>query len=302
MIQSCPDSKDQFGKGNQCEGCPGQSLCRSFAESEDPDEWAISTRMKVIKHKIIVMSGKGGVGKSTFAVNLAIGLAKQGNKVAVLDVDICGPSIPKLLNCEKGEVVNQPWGWVPAKGLYDIAVMSVGFLIESRDTAVIWKGPRKTSMIKRFLKDTFWGKLDYLIIDTPPGTSDEHLSTILSLRCANPDGGIIVTTPQEISLSTIKKEINFCKKIKLPILGIVENMSGFVCPCCNETTRIFPTSYYQKLIEEHSLNNFGSIPLDPRVSESGELGTVLYDKHPDSPAVISLNNIIESLKINLQNK
>jgi Mrp family chromosome partitioning ATPase len=301
-VESCPDEKSQFGKAKKCEGCPGKEVCQSFADEVDPDEWAIATRMKVIKHKIIVMSGKGGVGKSTVAVNLAMGLAKQGNKVAILDVDICGPSIPKLMNCEDGKVVNQSWGWIPAKGPYDIAVMSIGFLIESRDTAVLWKGPRKTSMIKRFLKDTFWGKLDYLIIDTPPGTSDEHLSVILSLRSANPDGGIIVTTPQEVSLSTIKKEINFCKKINLPILGIVENMSGFVCPCCNVVTSIFPDSYYQELINEHNLNNFGKIPLDPRVSESGELGSVIYDKHPDSPAVIAMNQLIDSLKTKLQTK
>jgi len=155
-------------------------------------------------------------------------------------------------------------------------------------------------MIKRFLKDTFWGKLDYLIIDTPPGTSDEHLSTILSLREANPDGGIIVTTPQELALSTIKKEINFCKKIKLPILGIVENMSGFVCPCCNETITVFPSGSIQQLVDEHSLNYLGKIPLDQRICELCESGEIIYDKYPDSPAVIALNNIIQSIELKIK--
>jgi len=293
-VESCPDEKSQFGSGKQCKSCPGQTTCISFSTQVDPDEWALITRMKVIKHKFIVMSGKGGVGKSTFAAQFAMGLAKRGKKVAVLDLDVCGPSLPRLFNCEKYEVINQPWGWVPAKSSYGVLVMSIGFMTGDRNSPIVWKGPRKSHMIKKFLKDTFWGKLDYLIIDTPPGTSDEHLSTILTLRSSNPDGGIIVTTPQEVSLSTIKKEIAFCKKIKLPILGIVENMSGFTCPCCNEVTSIFPNEQMQNFVDNHSLNLLGKIPIDPRLSISCEQGEPIYENYSETPFVRAFNNIIDS--------
>jgi len=298
-VESCPDEKTQFGSGKQCQSCSGKTTCLSFSSEIDPDEWALMTRMKVIKHKIIVMSGKGGVGKSTFAAQFAMGLAKQGMKVGILDLDVCGPSIPRMFHCEDFEVVNQPWGWIPAKCSYGVAVMSIGFMTGDRNSPIIWKGPRKSHMIKKFLKDTFWGKLDYLIIDTPPGTSDEHLSTILTLRSSNPDGGIIVTTPQEVALSTIKREIKFCNKIKLPILGIVENMSGFTCPCCNEVTNIFPFEQMQNFVDNYSLKLLGKIPLDPRLTESSEQGEPIYDKYSDTPFVKAYNDIIETFQNDL---
>ncbi|KAL6073905.1 Cytosolic Fe-S cluster assembly factor NUBP1, variant 2 [Balamuthia mandrillaris] len=231
-LEGCPSDTGEIGRASVCEGCPGRALCLSQGQA-DPEQEKLDLRMKAIAHKILVLSGKGGVGKSSVAANLAVALSRKGKKVALLDVDICGPSIPKLMNVEGAQVIASDYGWIPPKDpVHNIPVMSVQFLLGHPDAPVVWRGPRKTSMIKRFLKDTFWGRLDYLIVDTPPGTSDEHLSTITALKNAKPDGAVIVTTPQKVSLVTINKELSFCKKLKLPVLGLIENMSGFVCPCC----------------------------------------------------------------------
>uniref|UniRef100_G3UF30 NUBP iron-sulfur cluster assembly factor 1, cytosolic n=1 Tax=Loxodonta africana TaxID=9785 RepID=G3UF30_LOXAF len=186
-----------------------------------------------VKHKILVLSGKGGVGKSTFSAHLAHGLAEDENtQIALLDIDICGPSIPKIMGLEGEQVIavfqNSQNSYVED----NLGVMSVGFLLSSPDDAVIWRGPKKNGMIKQFLRDVDWGEIDYLIVDTPPGTSDEHLSVVHYLSAAHIDGAVVITTPQEISLQDVRKEINFCHKVKLPIIGVVENMSGFVCPKC----------------------------------------------------------------------
>lgn len=221
--------------------------------------------MALIKHKILVLSGKGGVGKSTFSSQLAFALQRRGKEVGMLDIDICGPSIPKIMGCEGSQSLLQFFsprsfrltdlpdqqihqsnlGWEPIYVEDNLAVMSIGFLLADPNQAVIWRGPKKNSpslrfhlfltrsaMIKQFLKDVYWDELDFLVVDTPPGTSDEHLSITQYLKEANPDGAIIVTTPQEVSLLDVRKEINFCRKVGLPILGVVENMSGFVCGKC----------------------------------------------------------------------
>eukprot|EP01125_Pyxidicula_operculata_P020619 TRINITY_DN7656_c0_g1_i1.p2 TRINITY_DN7656_c0_g1~~TRINITY_DN7656_c0_g1_i1.p2 ORF type:complete len:320 (+),score=69.36 TRINITY_DN7656_c0_g1_i1:1480-2439(+) len=271
-IGTCPDDKSQIGRVSGCQGCPGQSYCQTMSsgvktESQD----FLETRMKVIKHKIIVMSGKGGVGKSSVAVMLALSLAKKGFKVGLLDADLCGPSVPKILDCENSQIVNQPWGWIPVQRS-GIQVMSVGFLLSGNDTPVVWRGPRKTQMLHRFLKDTFWGVLDYLVIDTPPGTSDEHLSVIAAIKEAEPDGCVVVTTPQDLALDVVKKQLNFCKKMKLPVIGVVENMRGFVCPCCGEIYDVFSNGGGEKLCSEFNLSLLGSLPLDPSIAKSGDEG------------------------------
>lgn len=199
----------------------------------DPDIEDIRVRMNVIKHKLLVLSGKGGVGKSTFSASLAIALAKKSYKVGILDIDICGPSIANMLGVTNQSIVNTSWGWKPCESPhFKVKVMSVASLIDTKESAIIYKGPRKTNLIKRMLKETFWGKLDYLIIDTPPGTSDEHLTILRLLKNMNPDGALLISTPQKFSLNTIRKEITFCNKMKLRVIGLIENMSYFKCPCC----------------------------------------------------------------------
>ncbi|TKC41767.1 hypothetical protein EI555_000428 [Monodon monoceros] len=217
----------------------------------------IKEKMKTVKHKILVLSGKGGVGKSTFSAHLAHGLAEDENtQVALLDIDICGPSIPKIMGLEGEQFLED-----------NLGVMSVGFLLSSPDDAVIWRGPKKNGMIKQFLRDVDWGEVDYLIVDTPPGTSDEHLSAVQYLAAAHIDGAVIITTPQEVSLQDVRKEISFCHKVKLPVIGVVENMSGFICPKCQKETQIFPptTGGAEVMCHDLKVPLLGKVPLDPRI-------------------------------------
>eukprot|EP01091_Cochliopodium_minus_P018672 TRINITY_DN7639_c0_g1_i1.p1 TRINITY_DN7639_c0_g1~~TRINITY_DN7639_c0_g1_i1.p1 ORF type:complete len:317 (-),score=85.74 TRINITY_DN7639_c0_g1_i1:8-820(-) len=244
----------------------------------------MNVRMGAIKHKIMILSGKGGVGKSSTAVNLAIALSKQNKKVGLLDIDICGPSLAKMFGIEEEKVVKSDYGWIPItpKNHPNIKIMSIAFLLPEMYAPVMWRGPRKTTIIKRFLKDTLWSRLDYLIIDTPPGTSDEHLSIVSFLKTMNPDGALLVTTPQEVAVSTIRKEIDFCKKMKINILGLVENMSGFLCPCCSELTQIFPGEGGKKLSEEYKIDLVAQIPIDPNLGLCGEEGEDFVTKFSES--------------------
>ncbi|KAI8076681.1 cytosolic Fe-S cluster assembly factor CFD1 [Gilbertella persicaria] len=187
-----------------------------------------------IKNIVLVLSGKGGVGKSSVTTQLALALVHQGKKVGVLDIDLTGPSIPRMLGLDGKQVHQASQGWVPvyADENKQLSCMSIGFLLSNKNDSVVWRGPKKNAMIKQFLQDVYWGELDYLLIDTPPGTSDEHIGIVEYLRDFNPDGAVIVTTPQGVAIADVRKELSFCKKVKLPILGVVENMSGFVCPHC----------------------------------------------------------------------
>lgn len=238
--------------------------------------------MPTVKKKYVVMSGKGGVGKSTVSVNLAVSLALQGKKVGLLDVDIHGPSIPTMLGLHNISLTGSEEKIDPVlvEGIPNLKVMSVGFLLETEDAPVIWRGPMKNSIIKQFLKDVVWGELDYLIIDCPPGTGDEPLSVIQLLGKA--DGAIIVTTPQDVSSVDVSKNINFAEQMKIPVTGIVENMSGFVCPHCNEVTYIFKEGGGKKLAEKYNLPFLGSIPLDPALGEAGDSGKPYVAEFKDS--------------------
>lgn len=231
----------------------------------------IAKRISSIKHKIIVLSGKGGVGKSTTATSLAISLSLAGKQVGLLDVDIHGPSIPKMLNLENRPIVANDDAIDPIIFNNTLKVMSVGFLLrQGNQDAIIWRGPLKWSLIKQFLKDVNWGELDYLIIDSPPGTGDEPLSICQLIE--DLDGAIIVTTPQEVALLDVRKSVTFCRKLNLPILGVVENMSGFVCPKCGEITQIFKSGGGEKMAKEMGIPFLGSIPLDPQIVDSGDMG------------------------------
>lgn len=229
--EHCPGTaSDAAGTAAACAGCPNQEACASAPKGPDPDLVAIAARLAPIKHIVLVLSGKGGVGKSTFSAQLAFALASRGLEVGLLDIDICGPSLPKMLGLEGEEIHQSGAGWSPVYVQENLGVMSIGFMLPNPDDAVIWRGPRKNGLIKQFLKDVHWGECDYLVIDSPPGTSDEHISIVQFLKAARVDGAVVVTTPQEVSIIDVRKEINFCKKTGIPVLGVVENMSGLRQP------------------------------------------------------------------------
>jgi Mrp family chromosome partitioning ATPase len=236
-----------------------------------------------VRHKILVLSGKGGVGKSSVSAQLCWALAGNAEaQIGLMDIDICGPSAPKMMGVEDEEVHRHPvTGWAPVYAADNLAVMSVGFMLGSKSDAVIWRGPKKNGLIKQFLCDVDWGTLDYLVVDAPPGTSDEHISIAQYLKGCDPDGAIIVTTPQEVALIDVMKEITFCRKVGLNIIGVLENMSGFICPCCQTRTDIFGPSgvKVQKMCAEMDVPYLGSLPLDPdllKCCEQGKSYTSLY--------------------------
>uniref|UniRef100_A0A8C9G9H2 NUBP iron-sulfur cluster assembly factor 1, cytosolic n=1 Tax=Pavo cristatus TaxID=9049 RepID=A0A8C9G9H2_PAVCR len=224
----------------------------------------------------------------------------QRTRVALLDIDICGPSIPKMMGLEGEQVHQSGSGWSPVFVEENLGVMSVGFLLSSPDDAVIWRGPKKNGLIKQFLRDVDWGEVDYLIVDTPPGTSDEHLSIVQYLSASHIDGAVIVTTPQEVSLQDVRKEINFCHKVKLPIIGVVENMSGFICPNCKKESQIFPptTGGAEKMCQNLNVSLLGKVPLDPQIGRSCDKGQSFLSEVPESPATSSYRNIIQSKSYN----
>eukprot|EP00124_Ichthyophonus_hoferi_P003852 Ihof_evm1s367 gene=Ihof_evmTU1s367 len=295
--EHCPGTDSaQAGKSDACAGCPNQKICAAAKPAgPDPDLALVVERMASVKHKILVLSGKGGVGKSTFTAQLGFCLARNEElEVAVMDVDICGPSIPRVMGLEGEQVHQSGSGWSPVYVQENLAVMSVGFLLGNPDDAVIWRGPKKNGMIKQFLKDVDWGTLDYLVIDTPPGTSDEHLSLAQYLKDANPTGVVIVTTPQEVALIDVRKEISFCRKVGFDIIGVVENMSSFVCPKCTTVSQIFPptTGGAAAMCQEMGCPFLGSIPLDPRIARCCDSGESFVDSHPESPASGALINVV----------
>jgi len=243
---------------------------------------SITSNLASIKHIILVLSGKGGVGKSSVTAQLATSLFHKGHKVGVLDIDLCGPSIPRLLGLDNKAVHQASNGWVPvyADKEQRFGCMSIGFLIPNKDSSVVWRGPKKTAMIKQFFTDVYWGELDYLIVDTPPGTSDEHLAVVEFLKTQNPDGVILVTTPQAVALADVRKELNFCKKTNLKVLGIIENMSGFLCPHCAECTNIFSSGGGKAMAEEFSIPFLGTLPVDPSITDLFE---TIYTETTSTP-------------------
>jgi Mrp family chromosome partitioning ATPase len=235
------------------------------------------------------------VGKSTFSTLLSHGFAHNPDfNVGLMDTDICGPSIPKMMGVEDETIHVSGGGWEPVWVQENLGVMSIQFMLPNRDDAVIWRGPKKNGLIKKFLMDVTWGELDYLIVDTPPGTSDEHLSVNSFLKASGVDGAVLVTTPQEVSLLDVRKEIDFCRKAKIPILGIVENMSGFVCPGCKHQSQIFKpsTGGARRLAEDEKIPFLGAVPLDPRIGMACDYGESFLDAYPDSPACTAIRHVV----------
>ncbi|KAK2452737.1 cytosolic Fe-S cluster assembly factor NBP35 [Trifolium repens] len=320
---------DSAGKSDSCQGCPNQQFCATAGP--DPDMIAIAERMATVKHKILVMSGKGGVGKSTFSAQLAFALAARDFQVGLLDIDICGPSIPKMLGLEGQELNESNFGLSPVYVEYNLAVMSIGFMDIQPDEAIIWRGSRKTDRIKKFLKDVYWDELDFLIVDTPPGTSDEQITIVKSLGAANVDGAIIVTTPQQVSLTDVKKGVDFCKQIGVKVLGVVENMSGLSQPISNlkfskitnngemkdvtewtleymrekapemlnfiTCSEVFDSSGGGaiKMCNEMEVPFLGKVPLDPQLCKAAEEGRSCFTDKNCVLSAPSLQNIIDKM-------
>lgn len=237
-----------------------------------------------VKHIILVLSGKGGVGKSSVTTQLALSLSQAGHSVGILDVDLTGPSMPRMLSMEKAKVTQVPGGWAPVpvhekdagSGVGSLHAMSLGFLLPSRGDAVVWRGPKKTAMIRQFIRDVLWDDTDFLLIDTPPGTSDEHISLAEALQSeALPSqvaGAVVVTTPQAVATADVRKELNFCFKTGIRVLGVVENMCGYVCPHCSECTDIFGSGGGRSMAEEFGVPFLASVPMDEqfiRLMEEG---------------------------------
>jgi len=240
----------------------------------------ILDNLKKIRHKLVVMSGKGGVGKSTVAVNLAVALANSGKEVGIMDLDIHGPNIPKMLGIENLQISSTTAGIVPVMARKNLKAMSMAFLLDSPKKAVIWRGPMKIGLIRQFLSDVNWGELDYLIVDLPPGTGDEPLSIAQNIPVGS--HAIIVTTPQEVSILDVGKSLDFARQLNMKIVGIVENMSGFACPHCGENIDLFGKGGGEILAAREGVPFLGSIPLDPAIAVSGDTGSGFMANQVDS--------------------
>lgn len=258
-----------------------------------PEDVKLMKKLSKIKHTIIVMSGKGGVGKSTVSVNIAVGLALRGYEVGILDADIHGPNVPKMLRLEDMRLEADENGIYPAEVPPRIKVMSMAFLSQDKDTPIVWRGPMKMGALRQFIEDVYWGELDYLVVDLPPGTGDEPL-TIAQL-ISNADGSVIVTTPQDVALLDSRKSVSFSNALELPVLGIVENMAGFVCPHCKETVNLFKIGGGEKAANELGVPFLGRVPIDPNVVDAGDNGMPLIADNGSSPAAEAFEGIIDKI-------
>jgi ATP-binding protein involved in chromosome partitioning len=275
------------------------TTCNHQSTDQLPDEQKIRARMSRITHKIAVFSGKGGVGKSTVAVNMAASLAMTGNKVGLLDTDIHGPSIPTMLGINGKRPVQLPDAILPFQA-GNLCVMSMGLLIDSVESALIWRGPMKTGVIKQFLGDVDWGELDYLIIDSPPATGDEALAICQLIDKLS--GAVIVTTPQKVAEDDVRKSISFCRKLEIPILGILENMNGIICPNCNETAYLFPIGAGQRMANDYHLPFLGSLPMDPDIALACDQGTPFVQHFSHTATARLMQEIMQPVTDRLKTK
>ena len=284
------------------QSCDSSSTCGSPDAKIAQQDMAINSSLGKIKHKILVMSGKGGVGKSTVSVNLSLALAAKGYKVGLMDVDLHGPDICRMLNLTqklKDEDVSQQKLLPPMIYNENLKVISLEYMMENRDDAIIWRGPLKIQAIRQFIADLDWGDLDYLIIDSPPGTGDEPLTVAQTIKDSH---ALVVTTPQEVSLADVRKSLNFCKHVKMDVVGMVENMSGFVCPHCNETVEIFKSGGGEKTAADYDVRFLGRIPLDPKVVDAGDEGKPYLSSDEDTPATRAFDEVVANVEDALKNK
>ena len=307
--EDCLSRKDEGRRKKSRGGSPGvgKNACSSCGDEEctaskplkgenakDFEERRqLQSRLCRIEHKVIVLSGKGGVGKSTVAVNVAVALMLSGRRVGLLDVDIHGPSVPTMLGLE-GALLQGGDNAILPVDMEGLKVMSLGFLLRSQDDAVIWRGPMKMNVIRQFLRDVEWGDLDFLVVDSPPGTGDEPLSVVQLL--GKVDGAVIVTTPQKVAAVDVRKSISFCRELGVPVLGIVENMSGFACPTCGEVTQILRGGAGKRISKDMDVPFLGSIPIDPMIAESGDSGRAFIRHYGSSPTAAIMREIIRPIE------
>lgn len=280
--------------------CSAQEKQANETQEEFEDRQKLQEKLCRIKHKFIVLSGKGGVGKTTVAANLGLALAAEGKKTGILDVDIHGPSIPHILGLSGQPVEVMDNQLVPVPIGKNLKVMSIGFMLKGSDDAVIWRGPLKMGVIRQFLRDVMWEDLDYLVVDCPPGTGDEPLSVIQLIEKL--DGAVVVTTPQQLSIDDVRRSIQFCRTTNVPVLGVVENMSGFVCPHCGKTTDIFKTGGGQQMAKEMDVPFLGKIPLDPAVAEASDSGTPYIKAFAESETAKAFSAALQPLKSEIEEK
>ena len=301
MTDSCPGvDSTAAGKSDACQGCPNKEICSTNKKEDTLSVLPfIARNTQGIKKRVLVLSGKGGVGKSSVASQLACLLAAESaaSKIGVLDADICGPSQPRMfgIECMKMSVdMNSTMSPVFGGNRNNIAIVSTGLLVDDNQP-IIWRGPKKTGIIQSFLKDVEWDDLDYLIIDTPPGTSDEHLAIVNMLQTIT--GAILVTGPQEISWQDVRKEIDFCRRLKIPILCVFENMNQFTCSHCSSKSEIFPakSSHIQKFTEENGIA-YIRCPLEIELSKNLDKGVSYVDAFPTSEATASFARLVDLVK------
>lgn len=278
-----------------CKGCSSAGSCDSQDSGSctaggqpDPSEQRLQDNLAKIKHKIVVLSGKGGVGKTTVAVNIALSLALAGKNVGLLDVDLHGPSVPRLLSLSDAQPHYEPGLLEPVAYNRNLRVMSVGFLLPNDREAVIWRGPAKMGIIRQFLADVVWGTLDYLVTDCPPGTGDEPLTV---LQMLGPEAkAVIVTTPHRVAIDDVRRSITFCERVGNPVLGVVENMSGFACPECKAVHQTGGAG--RDLAAEMGVPFLGAIPMDPELARAGDEGIAYPKVFPDTATAKAMAGIV----------
>jgi ATP-binding protein involved in chromosome partitioning len=283
---------------NQCDdeaiSCPASAV-------QNVQNQKTQINIAKIKHKIAIISGKGGVGKSTVTANLAMAFALDGKKVGILDADLHGPCIPKMLGIERQALKGGPGGMIfPVTGKFGIKVISMDFFLPNDEAPVIWRGPLKMRALQQFISDVMWGELDYMFIDLPPGTGDEPLSIMHLIP--DMDGVVIVTMPSELSEAIVKKSVTFAKQIGVPVIGIIENLSGYVCPDCGKKIDIFKLGGGKRISDALSVPYLGSLPIDPKVCDDSDNGLPFMAENPKLPVAKSFSEIVAKTKQFLENQ
>ena len=253
---------------------------------------AVKGSLQKIKNKFVVLSGKGGVGKTSVSVNIATALANKGHNVGIMDVDLHGPDVPRMLGLEGMLDLNENRKLIPMRHSENLGAVSIESFTQNKDDAIIWRGPLKYSAINQFIGEVEWGELDYLIVDCPPGTGDEPLTVAQIISDAK---AIIVTTPQEVSLADVRKSINFCKKLEMEIFGLIENMSGFSCPHCDEMIDLYGSGGGEKTARDADIPFLGKIPFDPNIVACGDAGVCFQEKYEDSPVTKAFSKVVEKM-------
>jgi len=286
-------SEEKCKEDEVCDTCNESGSC-SQQEKEAHVQERLRSKLSRIRHRIMVMSGKGGVGKSTMATNLAVALSLDGLDVGLLDADIHGPNIPKMLGIESSRVIGSGQGMIPVEVFPNLKVMSMAFFIGDRDDPVVWRGPMKHTAISQFVGEVEWGPLDFLIVDLPPGTGDEALSVAHVIK--EVDGSVIVTTPQDVALLDSRKAVTFSKVLNIPVIGIVENMSGLVCPHCQKEIPLFRKGGGEKIAQDLRVPFLGRIPIDPEMVTDCDRGMPFVMAHSDSETTKALKQIAHRCK------